>query len=98
VTSPQPERPSLFDLSFTTFITPTVVRVLYILLIAFGAVGWLFLVIGGFSSSVGTGIAAIILGGLWFVVLLFLWRVFLELTMVVFRINDNIEKMANEPR
>ena len=85
----------LFDLNFTTFITPTVVRVLYILLIVFAALGWLFVVIVGFDSSAAAGIGAIILGGIYFVVLLLFWRVFLELTMVIFRIHYDVEKIAN---
>ena len=44
----------IFDLSFKKYVTPTVIRVLFILVRVFAALWWLFLVIAGFSSYAGT--------------------------------------------
>ena len=49
----------IFDLSFKKYVTPTVIRVLFILVIVFAALWWLFLVIAGFSSSAGAGFGAL---------------------------------------
>jgi|COG998Drversion2_1049125.scaffolds.fasta_scaffold454296_1 multisubunit Na+/H+ antiporter MnhB subunit len=85
----------IFDLTFTKFVTPTVIRVLFILVIVFSALWWLFLVIAGFSSSAGGGLTALILGGLGFIIFVLLYRVFFELVMVIFRIKDNTDRAAD---
>ncbi|MGI9529029.1 MAG: DUF4282 domain-containing protein [Acidimicrobiia bacterium] len=85
----------LFDLTFTKFITPTVIRIVYILVIVFSAIGWLAVVIGGFTSSVGAGVGALIFGTLGALIGLLMWRVLLELTMVIFKIKDNTNPANN---
>ena len=85
----------IFDLTFTKFVTPTVIRVLFILVIVFSALWWLFVVIAGFSSSFGAGLTALILGGLGFIIFVLLYRVFFELVMVIFRIKDNTDRAAD---
>jgi ABC-type multidrug transport system permease subunit len=85
----------IFDLTFTKFVTPTVIRVLFILVIVFSALWWLFAVIAGFSSSFGAGLTALILGGLGFLIFVLLYRVFFELVMVIFSIKNNTERTAD---
>lgn len=81
----------LFDLTFTKFITPTVIRIVYILVIVFTAIWLLAIVIIGFTSSVGAGLGAIVFGSLGALIGLLMWRVILELTMVIFKIKDNTD-------
>ena len=81
----------LFDFTFTKFITPTVIRIVYILVIIFAAIGWLSLVIGGFTNSVGAGLGALIFATLGALIGILMWRVILELTMVIFKIKDNTD-------
>ena len=83
----------IFDLSFKKYVTPTVIRVLFILVMVFAALGWLFAVIGGFSSSAGAGIGALILGGVFFLMWILLYRVFFELVMVIFAIKKNTDRL-----
>ena len=81
----------LFDFTFTKYITPTVIRIVYVLVIVFAAIGWLAVVISGFSNSAAAGIWAIVFASLGALIGLLMWRVLLELTMVIFRIADNTD-------
>jgi hypothetical protein len=85
----------IFDLSFKKYVTPTVIRVLFILVMVFAALWWLFLVIAGFSSSAGAGFGALILGGVGFLVFILMYRVFFELVMVIFSIKENTKATAD---
>jgi len=84
----------IFDFTFTKFITPTVVKVIYILVLVFLALGWIAIVIGGFSSSFAAGIGAIVFGTLFVLVWVLLYLVILEITIVIFRIKENTDVMA----
>jgi hypothetical protein len=85
----------IFDLSFKKYVTPTVIRVLFILVMVFAGLWWLFAVIAGFSSSAGAGIGALILGGVGFLVFILMYRVFFELVMVIFSIKENTKATAD---
>jgi len=87
----------IFDLSFEKFVTPSVVKILYILILVFAALFYLVLLIASLASGIGAFLAALVFGGLGFLVLILFYRIFLELTMVLFRIHDNTEKLANKP-
>ena len=87
----------LIDLSFEKFITPSVVKIIYILVIVMGGLMWLFAMIAGISNGIGGFIGGFLFGGLFFLITVLVYRVFLELTMILFRIHDNTEKMANKP-
>ncbi len=87
----------LFDLSFEKFITPSVVKIIYILVIVMAGLMWLFAMIAGLNNGFGGFVGGFLFGGLAFLIMILIYRVFLELTMILFRINDNTEKMANKP-
>jgi len=87
----------LFDLSFTTFITPMLVRTLFILgllialIIAVGAV-----LVAFFESGLWAGIWALIWAPVWLVVVTVVLRVWLEIAVVFFRIAQaSIETARN---
>lgn len=85
----------IFDLSFKKYVTPTVIRVLFILVMVFAALWWLFIVIAGFSSSVGAGLGALVIGGVGFFMFILMYRVFFELVMVIFSIKENTKATAD---
>jgi hypothetical protein len=83
---------SLFDYSFSAFITSRVIRVLYILTTIILALWTLVFVLAAFRSSTGLGIAALLVGGpLFFVFTMIYARVVLELIMVIFRIHEDVD-------
>jgi len=84
----------LFDFTFTKYVTPSVIRILYILLIVFAALSYIAVIIGGFASNFGSGIGAIILGGIFFLILLLMYRVTLEIIMALFAIKQNTDRLV----
>ena len=86
----------LFDFSFDTFITPSIVKIVYIVVIVMAGLMWLFAAIAGLSSGFGGFLGGLIFGGLAAILMVLFYRIFLELTMILFRIHDNTETMANK--
>ncbi|MGH2947352.1 MAG: DUF4282 domain-containing protein [Solirubrobacteraceae bacterium] len=81
---------SLFDISFTSFVTTKIIKVIYVItlvLIGLFAIG---LVIGAFADSVGFGILALLviapLGALLYTIYA---RMLLELVIAIFRIMEH---------
>jgi hypothetical protein len=85
---------SLFDFGFNSFVTPKVVKVVYVLIMAGLAIVELGYLIFAFKTSMAFGIISlVILCPLSFFVYLALWRILLELFIVVFRIADDIRSI-----
>lgn len=87
----------LFDFSFETFITPSIIKVLFILILVVIGLGALGMVIAAFTQSALAGLATLIIGvpigG--FLYILFA-RVWLEIIVVLFRIEENTAAMAEQ--
>jgi hypothetical protein len=83
---------ALFDFSFTTFATPVVVKVVYIVGIIVLALGWVGAVVVGFSRSPAVGLAALLLGGLAAFFYLVLLRVTLELYYAIVRMSEDVHR------
>lgn len=87
----------VFDFSFEKFITPSIVKIVYIVVIVMAGLLWLFAAIGGLSSGgFGGFLGGLIFGGLAAVLMVLFYRIFLELTMILFRIHDNTDTLANK--
>ncbi|MDQ6937032.1 MAG: DUF4282 domain-containing protein [Actinomycetota bacterium] len=84
---------ALFDFSFTTFVTPKIVKVLYILITVGLALIYLALVVSAFANNGGAGVLVLIFGALGYLVYLAFARVVLEFYMAVFRIADDVQAM-----
>lgn len=85
---------SLFDFGFNSFVTPKVVKVVYVLIMAGLALAELGYLIFAFKTSMVFGIISlVILCPLSFFVYLALWRILLELFIVIFRIADDIRSI-----
>jgi hypothetical protein len=82
---------ALFDFGFTTFVTPKVIKVLYILIMILAGLGALGFAASAFSLNVVFGIISLfILCPLFFLITLALYRISLEFFMVIFRIGEDI--------
>ncbi|MBC3192591.1 DUF4282 domain-containing protein [Pseudonocardia sp. C8] len=90
--SPPPSNPltALFDFGFNQFVTPYVVKFLYILLTAVLVIGWIGVVIAGFTQGIGVGLLALVGGALAFLIYLTLIRVTLEFYYAVVRMSEDI--------
>ena len=81
---------ALFDFSFNHFITPSIVRALYVLgLIGIGLTYLTFIIIG-FASGAAQGLITLLLGLVITVVWVASWRVKLEFFLSVVRMSDDI--------
>ncbi len=83
---------ALFDYSFTHFVTPKLIKIVYILMTALLALVWLTYVVLGLSASIGVGILALIGGGLFFLIYLALARMSLEFFLALVRMSEDIHK------
>jgi len=85
---------SLFDYSFSSFITPKIIKVLYVLLTIAVSLWTLALILISFSASSGLGILMLLVGGpIFFVIAMIYVRVALELAIVFFRIHADVEEI-----
>jgi len=90
---------SLFDFSFTAFVTSKIIRFLYGLSIVAAGLGSLFLIARGFNASGGAGVLMLfIVAPLYFLLSVLFSRVLLEIVIVIFRISENIAEIAQQGR
>jgi Domain of unknown function (DUF4282) len=83
---------ALFDYSFSSFVTPRLIKILYVLATILISLWTLFLVLAGFKGSSGLGVVMLVIVAPLFFVISMIWaRVVLELVIVFFRINTNVQ-------
>lgn len=88
---------SLFDISFSSFITTRIIKVLYVLFMIVIGLAYIGFVISSFANSVVLGIIVlVIIGPIVALLYLIVIRIYLELVMVIFRIADNTQRIAGE--
>jgi hypothetical protein len=82
----------LFDLSFNEFVTPSIIKLIFIVGIVLAALMSL-VVFAGFASQGGGGVlAGIVFGPLVFFVYVLFARVLSEVYLILFRIEENTRK------
>jgi Domain of unknown function (DUF4282) len=79
----------LFDLSFSRFVTPSLIKLLFVLAIAVASLIALFMLIVGLATITKGGIILVLLSPLYWLLGVIYARVFLELIIILFRIEDN---------
>lgn len=85
---------TLFDFSFTEFVTTKIIKILYGIGIFIAALVALGFIVSGFSDSFGKGIIFLILSPIVFIIYTILARVGLEVIIVLFRISENVGEIA----
>jgi uncharacterized membrane protein len=90
---------SLFDLSFTSFITSKLVKVLYVLAIVAAGLGAIGIAVAGFQSGTTQGVLALLIVAPLVFLLGVIWsRVLLELIVVIFRISEHLAAIEQQGR
>jgi hypothetical protein len=85
---------TLFDFSFSRFVSPKMVKFLYSLSILFAALLALFFVGVGFKASMWLGIFALLIGApLMLLLTVISSRVLLEMILAIFRMADSMENI-----
>ncbi len=82
----------LFDLSLRTFITPSIVKVLFILGIVFASIYAVIILVASASAGDGGIFLGIIVAPLAWLMMVVMVRVYIELAVVFFRIEENTRK------
>ena len=83
---------ALFDFSFEHFVTPMLVKAVYIVAIVALGLGWVFWLLATFSQSAGFGIAVLLLGPILIFLYLCLIRMTLEFYLAVIRMSQDIHQ------
>jgi len=86
----------LFELSFTEFVTPRMIKVLFVLAIIISAIGALLLLISGIVEGVGAAFLSIILAPIVFFLYVIMARIWLEVIIVLFRIAENTGRLVEQ--
>ncbi len=82
----------LFDTTFSTFVTPSIVKVLFVLGVVLISIVSVFILIGGLSTLDDDGIALVIIAPLYWLLGIIWIRVLIEVVMVLFRIEANTRR------
>jgi hypothetical protein len=83
---------SLFDYSFSSYITPRIIKVLYVLATVLIALWTLAIILIAFKASSALGILALLIGGpIYFVITMIGARVGLEFLSAFFRIHGDVQ-------
>lgn len=88
---------SLFDFSFTYFITTKIIKFVYILGMLITGLIAIFIMVMGFNTP-ATGIQSSLLAVLVFLLFVIFGRILMELIIVVFRMAEHIRDIANAIR
>ncbi len=90
---------SLFDFSFTSFVTSKLIKFIYGLSIIGAGFVALVLIISGFNVSVGIGVLTLfVVAPFAFVLMIIYARVSLEIVIVLFRIAEHTAEIAAQGR
>ncbi|MGZ5404402.1 MAG: DUF4282 domain-containing protein [Nocardioides sp.] len=81
---------ALFDFSFEFFVTPMIVKVVYIVSIVGLATTWLVFLAASFSQGAGAGLIVLLLGPIAILLYLCLIRMTLEFYLAVTRMSQDI--------
>ncbi|MDQ2756261.1 MAG: DUF4282 domain-containing protein [Actinomycetota bacterium] len=84
----------LFDLSFTSAVTPSAVKVVYVIAMALIALGWLVYSVVGFARSPVLGLLfLVVIGPVVSLVYLVVVRICLELSLAVVRLAEDVREL-----
>ena len=89
---------SLFDFSFSSFITPKIIKILFIIGLALTVIFTLIGIVVSFFAHPIYGIVMLVLSPIIFSLYVLAVRIYLEFLMVLFRIQSDIAEMANRSR
>lgn len=87
---------SLFDLSFSYFITLKLIRWLFVLGLVAGTVLVLAAIVAAFNLHSGIGFLALLFSPLLFLIIAIYLRVTLEVVAIFFRLEENTARMAGK--
>jgi len=88
---------ALFDFSFDTFVTPMLVKALYVIVTVALFLAWIIAIVIGFTEGAGAGLLALIGGAVAVIIYLALIRMSLELYYAVIRMSEDVHRRLPRP-
>ena len=85
---------TLFDLTFSEFITIRILKVLYVVGIVLIGLTGLSILVSGFAQGFGTGLVALVITPPVALLSIIILRILLELIVVAFQIFEDIHRLA----
>lgn len=86
----------LFDTTFKTFVTPSIVRVLFVLAVILISLFSLLLLGSGLANRDDGGLVLVVLAPLYWILSIIWVRVLIEVVMVLFRIEANTRRQPSD--
>ena len=87
---------ALFDISFSSFITPKIISVLFVIFMILSGLAALVMIITGFMGGIVNGLVAVVLSPIVVFLYILFARIWLELVVVMFKIAENTDKMVEK--
>lgn len=81
---------ALFDFKFEHFITPMIVKFVYVLVMIALVIGWLVFLVAGFADSATSGVFVLVVGPILLVLYLAFIRMTLEFYLAIVRMSQDI--------
>ncbi len=89
---------TLFDLSFSEFVTTRLIKVLFIIGIVGAGLWDLVFVVGAFKVGFLRGLLMLLLSPIFFLISVLLARIWCELIIVIFRIAENTSRLVEREK
>ncbi len=85
---------SLFDFSFTEFVTPRIISFIFIAGVVLIGISTLGVIFSGFAADTAYGFVMLLLSPISFLLVVIMLRVYLELIIVLFKIYTGIRSLG----
>lgn len=89
---------TLFDFSFSEFLTPKIIKILYAIGLVLAAIGALVFIGAGFHRGAGAGVIFLIISPVVFLLCALGVRIYLEILLVLFRIAGRVDDIASRSK
>ena len=87
---------TLFDFSFSEFVTTKVIKYAYALGIILAGIAAIAVIGSSFAKSIALGILMLILSPFIFLLYVLITRIWMEIIIVIFRIAENTKKLSDK--
>ena len=86
---------SILDLSFSKFVTTKIIKIIYLIFVILSCISGMAVIVAGLFNGIGAGVLALIVAPLMVAFEIMVCRVFLEIVMVIFKIAQDVDKIAD---
>lgn len=87
---------TLFDTSFTDFVTLKIVKFIFIIGLVFIGLTTIAIILAGFQRGTNTGLLMLILSPIFFIFMVLIHRIYCELLIVIFKIAEYLKEIKTK--